>query len=91
MPCPGFEPVASSLLSRDSTTELQMCSHLVSEILNIWTKDKAGSGPVLQSYQVLKKWRWEMKNETPFSSSLKYHGNIDHFLPNFYVNPVETT
>ena len=54
LPSPGFEPATLDFLSRDSTTELQRHSHLTSEILNLSTKDKFGSGPVLQSCQVKK-------------------------------------
>ena len=35
LPGLGFEPVNSSLLSRDSTTELQRHLHLSSEMLNL--------------------------------------------------------
>ena len=56
-------------------------------------KDKSGSGPALQSCPALKKWRWKM---TIFAGKTHYivpwsNVNIDHFLPNFYINPVETT
>ena len=48
----------------------------------------SGSGPVLQSCQ-LKKENLNLLQDNPIFYVLE-HPNIEHFLLNFYINPVET-